>query len=184
MDSFVTLLSSTKSVSVRTQWGFRNWMIATGILGVLNQARNVYVSRPGHYTEKETTTVGGLGLETACRFYKASTALTAIEVAGGRATEIERPPHPFENCRPLKCLPCLPVPVGGLAYDHHSAKKGNDPHDGMPNHTHHLLMAQSPPEAGCRCFWRRDRPVKPTNGFSPLPGAVPVEPASGGGIAP
>jgi hypothetical protein len=82
-----------------------------------------------------------------------------------------------------QCLPCFPVPVGGTAHDYHSAEAGNDPHDGMANHTHHFLMQQSPPVAGCRCFWKRNF-VSPTPGFSPLPGAVPVSPATGGGISP
>lgn len=84
---------------------------------------------------------------------------------------------------PRRCLPCRPVPVGGLAYEFHSAAQGNRPHRGMANHTHHLRMHQSPPFAGCRCFWHRNF-MEPTEGFSPLPGAIPVWPAEGGGMAP
>lgn len=82
-----------------------------------------------------------------------------------------------------RCLPCRPVGVGGLAYEYHSVEQGNVPHNGMLQHTHHFKMNQSPPAAGCVCFWHRDF-IKPTRGFSPLSGAVPVQPAAGGGIAP
>lgn len=81
-----------------------------------------------------------------------------------------------------KCLPCNPVPFGGLAYDYHSTENGSKPHDGMLQHTHHFKMNQSPPSRGCICGWNRNF-IKPTPGFSPLPGAVPVQPASGGGVA-
>ncbi|HRI65654.1 MAG TPA: hypothetical protein PK156_15510 [Polyangium sp.] len=91
------------------------------------------------------------------------------------------PPIPIGASQ--RCLPCLPVPVGGIAYEYHSAAAGNEPHDGMANHTHHFKMNQSPPAAGCRCFWKRNF-VSPTPEFSPLPGAVLVSPAAGGGIGP
>jgi len=95
------------------------------------------------------------------------------------STTTDAPPLP----RTGRCLPCLPVPVGGIAYEYHSAEAGNEPHDGMANHTHHFQMNQSPPAAGCSCFWKRNF-IEPTPDFSPLPGAVPVSPATGGGIAP
>ncbi|MDF5730418.1 MAG: hypothetical protein PUP92_20955 [Rhizonema sp. PD38] len=81
-----------------------------------------------------------------------------------------------------KCLPCKPVPFGGLAYEYHSTANGNKPHNEMLEHTHHFKMNQSPPSRGCICSWNRNF-INPTPGFSPLPGAVPVEPASGGGVA-
>jgi len=84
---------------------------------------------------------------------------------------------------PRRCLPCLPVPVGGTAYRYDSAAEGKRPHYGMANHTHHFKMHQSPPAKGCQCFWDDDF-IHPTPEFSPLPGAVPVTPASGGGLAP
>jgi hypothetical protein len=91
---------------------------------------------------------------------------------------------PFMTSQAAKqCLPCKPVGVGGIAYEYHSAAAGNDPHNGMPDHTHHFKMNQSPPSAGCQCFWARDF-VKPTAGRSPLAGAIVVSPATGGGIAP
>ena len=90
---------------------------------------------------------------------------------------------PTTTAIPKPCLPCLPVPVGGTAYEYHSAAAGNDPHKEMANHTHHFRMQQSPPAAGCRCFWQRNF-IEPTPDFSPLPGAVPISPAVGGEIAP
>lgn len=84
---------------------------------------------------------------------------------------------------PRRCLPCLPVPVGGIAYRYDSAAAGNRSHYGMANHTHHFQMHQSPPAKGCRCFWADDF-IHPTPEFSPLPGAIPVSPAGGGGVAP
>ena len=84
---------------------------------------------------------------------------------------------------PRRCLPCLPVPAGGHGYEYHSVAAGHVPHYGMANHTHHFRMNQSPPAKGCRCGWQRDF-TPPTPEFSPLPGAVPVTPHGGGGIAP
>jgi hypothetical protein len=83
-----------------------------------------------------------------------------------------------------KCLPCKPVAVGGLAYEYHSKAAGNDPHNGMDNHTHHFKMNQSPTTANppCKCFWSRDY-IKPTEGNSPQAGAVKVIEATGGGVA-
>ncbi len=83
-----------------------------------------------------------------------------------------------------KCLPCKPVSVGGLAYEYHSKAAGNDPHNGMDNHTHHFKMNQSPTTATqpCKCFWSRDY-INPTEGNSPQAGAVKVQEASGGGVA-
>ncbi|MBK9262824.1 MAG: hypothetical protein IPM54_23845 [Polyangiaceae bacterium] len=93
-------------------------------------------------------------------------------------------PQPAKrDAPPRRCLPCLPVPVGGTSYIYHSAAAGNKPHYGMANHTHHYKMHQSPPEKGCRCFWDPDF-IHPTPEFSPLPGAVPWSTAVGGGIAP
>lgn len=73
--------------------------------------------------------------------------------------------------------------MGGFAYECHSAEDGNVPHDGMADHTHHFKMNQAPPDKGCFCFWQRDV-IDPTPGCTPLPGAVQVEPASGGGLEP
>jgi hypothetical protein len=95
-----------------------------------------------------------------------------------------------ESCRAqvnkgeAKCLPCKPVSAGGLAYEYHSKAAGNDPHNGMDNHTHHFKMNQSPTTVTppCKCFWSRDY-IKPTEGNSPQSGAVKVQDASGGGVA-
>jgi hypothetical protein len=94
-------------------------------------------------------------------------------------------PGTTKVCAASKCLPCKPVAVGGLAYEYHSAAAGNDPHNGMPDHTHHFKMNQTPLTASdpCRCFWQRDF-VKPTAGNTPMAGAVLVSPASGGGVSP
>jgi hypothetical protein len=88
------------------------------------------------------------------------------------------------SAAPKMCLPCKPVAAGGLAYEYHSAAAGNDPHNGMPDHTHHFKMNQTPLTATdpCRCFWQRDF-VKPTAGKTPTAGAVLVAPVSGGGVS-
>lgn len=88
------------------------------------------------------------------------------------------------NAAPKMCLPCKPVAVEGLAYEYHSAAAGNDPHNGMPDHTHHFKMNQTPLTVAdpCRCFWARDF-VKPTAGNTPMKGAVPVSTAAGGGVS-
>ena len=111
----------------------------------------------------------------------ATPAPTATAVPTATATTTTTSPP---IAAPRRCLPCLPVPVGGLGYRYDSAATHNDPHYGMADHTHHYKMHQSPPAAGCRCFWDRDF-IHPTAGFSPLPGAVPVvSTPGGGGIAP
>jgi RHS repeat-associated protein len=115
--------------------------------------------------------VRGLGITVACEFSLAASGFVS-GLPDGLCTQ-----------RRNACLPCAPVPVGGEAYLCHSAADGNDPHAGMDDHTHHFKMHQSPPSAGCRCFWDKDF-VEATPGCTPRPGAVPVEPASGGGIAP
>ena len=110
----------------------------------------------------------------------ATPAPTATAVPTATATTTTTSPP---IAAPRRCLPCLPVPVGGTSYIYHSAAAGNDPHYGMANHTHHYEMHQSPPEKGCRCFWKPDF-IHPTPEFSPLSGAVPWSTAVGGGIAP
>jgi hypothetical protein len=95
-----------------------------------------------------------------------------LQVEKLRAAEAERDAAKVRAPKDSRrCLPCAPVPVGGLAFEYHSKAAGNDPHDGMENHTHHFKRNQSPPRAGCKCFW-----IKPTENLSPLPGAVPVQP--------
>jgi hypothetical protein len=141
--------------------------------------------------------IGGLGIMAGALIVAG--AITVYTIATAPATTItSAPPVTTATATPTatatttttsppivasrRCLPCLPVPVGGIAYEYHSAAAGNQPHDGMPNHTHHFKMNQSPPAAGCLCFWKRNF-ISPTPEFSPLPGAVPVAPAAGGGIA-
>ncbi|MBI9019390.1 MAG: hypothetical protein JEZ07_19245 [Phycisphaerae bacterium] len=82
---------------------------------------------------------------------------------------------------PKGCMPCTPVPKGGLAYDYHKVppKKLDWPHKG--SHTHHFKMNQSPAPV-CICGWSRNF-IPSTPGFSPLPGAIPVSGAGGGGPA-
>ena len=104
--------------------------------------------------------------------------VTAVPTATATTTTTSPP-----IALPRQCLPCLPVPIGGHGYEYHSAAAGHVPHYGMANHTHHFRMNQSPPAKGCRCGWQRDF-TPPTPEFSPLPGAVPVTPHGGGGIAP
>ena len=83
-----------------------------------------------------------------------------------------------------KCLPCSPV-VGTLAYETHRD------HTHFPcmrtapcGHAHVFKMNQSPPKAGCKCFWDRNfTPVICLGANDPDPQPV-VTPAAGGGIAP
>jgi RHS repeat-associated protein len=79
------------------------------------------------------------------------------------------------TCKPKQCLPCQP-PVGTIAY---RVSYDGRPHGGVPTpHSHQYEMQQSPPSAGCVCFWVN---LKVT-----LPGVLtpPIVPAGGGGIAP
>jgi RHS repeat-associated protein len=79
------------------------------------------------------------------------------------------------RCKPKECLPCQP-PVGTIAY---RVSYDGRPHGGVPTpHSHQYEMQQSPPSAGCVCFWAN---LKVT-----LPGVLgpPIVPAGGGGIAP
>lgn len=83
----------------------------------------------------------------------------------------------LRRCRPKQCLPCSP-PKGSIAY--RVDLPPSDPHNGIPTpHSHKYAMHQSPPKAGCKCFWKEM--LK-----DPLPGilAPPIAPAAGGGIAP
>ena len=76
-----------------------------------------------------------------------------------------------------KCLPCKPI-VGAVAY--RVDMPPSPPHNGIPTpHSHVYQMNQSPPAAGCRCFW-----VKVSK--DPLLGVYGPEmtPAAGGGVAP
>jgi RHS repeat-associated protein len=78
-------------------------------------------------------------------------------------------------CPTKKCLPCDP-PLGTLSYRTDSA-----PHAGMTGlHIHIYEMHQSPPFAGCKCFWHEvGHPYQPP---VPPPGAIPIRPAGGGGV--
>ena len=91
-------------------------------------------------------------------------------------------PNPGDGDGNKKCLPCDP-PVGMKAYRFDKVPPSK-PHGKLKcSHTHHYIMNQSPPAAGCRCFWAKEG-RHPTEGFSPLPGACEIRPARGGGIAP
>jgi RHS repeat-associated protein len=93
-------------------------------------------------------------------------------------------PEDFENqikkCKSCKsdkkqCAPCQP-PLGSVAYQIHTGHKHSpygDPHYKL------FEMHQSPPSAGCKCFWK---PIgygnpPPPAGTIPFPG-----PAGGGGF--
>jgi RHS repeat-associated protein len=82
-----------------------------------------------------------------------------------------------DKCDRRKCRPCIP-PVGTIAY--RVDRPPSPPHNGIPTpHSHRYQMRQSPPKAGCRCFWKKlDK--------DPFPGELTPEmrPAAGGGIAP
>ena len=82
----------------------------------------------------------------------------------------------FSACA-KRCLPCNPS-VGSIAY--RVDYPPSPPHNGIPTpHSHEYQMHQSPPSAGCRCFWVETRK-------DPFPGVrTPfIRPASGGGVAP
>ena len=61
-----------------------------------------------------------------------------------------KPKKPKKKCPKKKCKPCKPVLIGGLAYrtDFVPPSKPHYPHTGT--HTHHYIMQQSPPSAGCK----------------------------------
>ena len=81
-----------------------------------------------------------------------------------------------------KCRPCIP-PVGTLAF-REDTNPASPPHRGVPPpHWHLYEMHQSPPHAGCVCFWH---PIPDNRGgfgaSPPPPGTVPITPAAGGGL--
>ncbi|MBE7457798.1 MAG: hypothetical protein HS102_14420 [Planctomycetia bacterium] len=86
-------------------------------------------------------------------------------------------PIPIPAPPPKTCLPCKP-PVGTGAY---RVDTGHDHYPYTGPHTHHYVMMQSPPSAGCICFWHK---TGVTPGSTPLPGEVPIVTPGGGGIAP
>lgn len=113
----------------------------------------------------------------------AARAAAAAEAARQAAEQAARkpplppvPPKGPEDCEP-KCKPCIP-PVGSIAY--RVDLPPSPAHNGIPTpHSHKYVMMQSPPRAGCKCFWKEV--LK-----DPLPGILspPITPAGGGGIAP
>ena len=89
-----------------------------------------------------------------------------------------KPKEPGKKCK--KCKPCIPA-KGTKSYRTDFVPP-SDPHWPFTGtHTHHYQMHQSPPAAGCICFWH---PIGITDGASPGPGELPVGPAGGGGVAP
>jgi RHS repeat-associated protein len=82
--------------------------------------------------------------------------------------------------KPRRCLPCNP-PVGTYGYRTDFVPPSQPHYPFTGTHTHIYVVMQSPPEAGCKCFWH---PLAPIGGAVPPPGAVPVTgPVGGGGIA-
>jgi RHS repeat-associated protein len=81
-----------------------------------------------------------------------------------------------------KCRPCIP-PVGTLAF-REDTNPSSPPHRGVPPpHWHLYEMHQSPPQAGCVCFWHPIPDNRGGFGGSPPPtGTVPITPAAGGGL--
>ena len=74
-----------------------------------------------------------------------------------------------------KCAPCVP-PVGSIAY--RVDMPPSPAHNGIPTpHSHQYQMNQSPPSAGCKCFWSE-------TSKDPLPGihGPAITPAGGGGV--
>lgn len=78
--------------------------------------------------------------------------------------------------RKKKCKSCIPA-VGTVGYrlDLVPPQKPHYPFPG--NHVHLYEMQQSPPPV-CKCFWHRLNTQLPP----PPTGAVPISPASGGGV--
>jgi RHS repeat-associated protein len=94
---------------------------------------------------------------------------------GDAATDLFLSSEDKQNCR--KCKPCIP-PVGSIAY--RVDMPPSPAHNGIPTpHSHKFKMHQSPPAAGCKCFWRKF-------GKHPLPGihSPAITSAGGGGVAP
>jgi RHS repeat-associated protein len=106
-------------------------------------------------------------------------ASAAQSVADAIADGIKAAAKKCERCirRTKTCLPCQPG-VGSIAYRQDFPP--SPPHNGVPTpHSHMYVMLQSPPEAGCKCFWF-ELPM------DPIPGTLepPISPAGGGGVAP
>lgn len=91
-------------------------------------------------------------------------------------------PKPGDECHKppeKKCLPCEP-PVGTLAYDIDFVPPSRKHWPYPGSHIHYFNMNQSPPLAGCGCFWHE---VGTSDGIIPWAG-IPITPAAGGGVAP
>ncbi|HEX7152948.1 MAG TPA: RHS repeat-associated core domain-containing protein [Thermoanaerobaculia bacterium] len=96
--------------------------------------------------------------------------------------EASRSRHCDQCTKASKCRPCIP-PVGTRAF-REDTNPASPPHRGVPPpHWHLYEMHQSPPQAGCVCFWH---PINDNRGgfgaSPPPPGTVPITPAAGGGL--
>jgi RHS repeat-associated protein len=123
-----------------------------------------------------TAVVGiGIGVSYLASRPAPQSATPAAPASSAEPKEQEKAKN--DTCgKPKKCLPCIP-PVGTIAY--RVDKPPSPAHNGIPTpHSHAYQMHQSPPSAGCRCFW-----VKVHK--DPFPGirGPAMKPAQGGGIA-
>jgi len=100
-----------------------------------------------------------------------------VWIAADIISDVCKKPKDDKCEKPKKCLPCNPA-VGSIAY--RVDRPPSPPHNDIPTpHSHMFMMNQSPPAAGCRCFW-----VEILK--DPLSGILgpPITPAQGGGVAP
>jgi RHS repeat-associated protein len=105
--------------------------------------------------------------------------MAATSVADAIAEGVKTAAEKCKRCfrRTKNCKPCNP-PVGSIRY---RVDKVGPAHHGIPTpHSHMYVMLQSPPQAGCICFWGEVLP-------DPVPGIQSPEippPPWGGGVAP
>ena len=106
-------------------------------------------------------------------------AVAATSVADAIAEGVKTAVEKCTRClrRTKNCKPCNP-PVGSIRY---RVDKTGDAHNGIPTpHSHMFVMLQSPPVAGCICFW-----VEVLKDHVPgIQGPEIPSPPWGGGVAP
>jgi len=91
------------------------------------------------------------------------------------------PAPPPAKCNNQKCKPCKPG-VGTVAYRFDGSGQHYDKFTGANikgPHYHLYIMQQSPPPAGCKCFWKD---LDKAFGGAPPPDLPLMTPAGGGGV--
>ena len=133
-----------------------------------NNAPMFYIDLQGEHPAILIPT--GAAVAAAALEAAAETAAVALAAAAGAiAGELLK-----RSCK--RCLPCDP-PVGTIMYDIHTEHD----HAGLIPHIHYFVVSQSPPSKNCRC-WRDRNKLPVEEGTTPMPGAIPLQEVTGGGV--